>query len=36
VGKAVYLAYNNDVRATAPAGRLVEWRPEDGWELGLD
>jgi hypothetical protein len=29
--KAAYLAYNDHVRATAPAGRLVEWRPEDGW-----
>ena len=39
--KAAYLAYNEHVRATAPAGRLVEWRPGDGWEpicsaLGLD
>lgn len=29
--KAAYLAYNDHVRRTAPAGRLVEWRPEDGW-----
>jgi sulfotransferase family protein len=29
--KAAYLAYNDHVRATAPAGRLVEWSPEDGW-----
>lgn len=30
--KAAYLAYNEDVRATAPSGRLVEWSPGDGWE----
>jgi Sulfotransferase domain len=30
--KAAYLAYNNHVRATAPPDRLVEWRPEQGWE----
>jgi hypothetical protein len=29
--KAAYRAYNDHVRATAPAGRLVEWQPEDGW-----
>jgi hypothetical protein len=29
--KAAYLAYNDHVRASAPAGRLVEWQPEDGW-----
>jgi hypothetical protein len=39
--KAAYLAYNDDVRATAPAHRLVEWHIGDGWEtictaLGLD
>jgi hypothetical protein len=39
--KSAYLAYNDDVRATAPPGRLVEWSPGDGWEplcaaLGLD
>jgi len=39
--KAAYLAYNDHVRATAPAHRLVEWRPEDGWgplcrALGLE
>lgn len=39
--KAAYLAYNEHVRATAPAGRLVEWTAGDGWEplcgaLGLD
>jgi hypothetical protein len=39
--KAAYLAYNDHVRATAPPGRLVEWRSGDGWEptcsaLGLD
>jgi len=30
--KAAYLAYNDHVRATAPADRLVEWSPEHGWE----
>jgi hypothetical protein len=30
--KAAYLAYNEQVRATAPADRLVEWRPSDGWD----
>jgi hypothetical protein len=39
--KAAYLAYNDKVRATAPADRLVEWHPDDGWDpicsaLGLD
>jgi hypothetical protein len=39
--KAAYLAYNDRVRATAPAHRLLEWRTEDGWApicavLGLD
>ena len=29
--KAAYLAYNDHVRATAPAHRLVEWNPRDGW-----
>lgn len=29
--KAAYLAYNDHVRATAPAGRLVEWTADDGW-----
>jgi Sulfotransferase domain len=30
--KAAYLAYNDDVRRRAPADRLVEWSPGDGWE----
>lgn len=30
--KAAYLAYNEEVRAAAPPGRLVEWSPGDGWE----
>ena len=30
--KAAYLAYNDHVRTTAPAGRLVEWTVSDGWE----
>ena len=39
--KSAYLAYNDHVRATAPAGRLVEWTAGDGWEpicaaLGVD
>src|SRR5581483_7585172 len=29
---AAYEAHNADVRATAPADRLVEWQPGDGWE----
>lgn len=29
--KAAYLAYNDEVRRTAPPDRLVEWRPEEGW-----
>jgi hypothetical protein len=39
--KAAYLAHNDHVRSTAPADRLVEWRPGDGWHpvcaaLGMD
>ena len=30
--KAAYEAHNADVRATAPADRLVDWQPGDGWE----
>jgi len=30
--KAAYLAHNDHVRATAPARRLVEWHPGDGWD----
>jgi hypothetical protein len=30
--KAAYLAYNEQVRTTAPRDRLVEWHPGDGWE----
>ena len=29
--KAAYLAHNDDVRATVPADRLLEYRPGDGW-----
>lgn len=29
--KAAFLAYNDHVRRTAPADRLVEWQPGDGW-----
>ena len=28
---AAYVAHNEAVRAEVPAGRLVEWRPGDGW-----
>lgn len=28
-----YRRWADDVRASAPPGRLVEWRPGDGWEL---
>jgi hypothetical protein len=28
---AAYEAHNDNVRATAPADRLVEWHPGDGW-----
>jgi len=31
-GIAGYERHNDDVRATAAADRLVEWRPGDGWE----
>lgn len=39
--KAAFLAYNDQVRATAPADRLLEWQTGDGWApicsaLGLD
>ncbi|HEX3334273.1 MAG TPA: sulfotransferase [Acidimicrobiales bacterium] len=30
--KSAYLAYNEDVRTTAPRHRLIEWKPGDGWE----
>ena len=30
--KAAFLAYNDEVRRTAPPDRLVEWSPGDGWE----
>jgi len=38
---AAYERHNAEVRADAPAGRLVEWRPGDGWAplcgaLGLE
>jgi hypothetical protein len=38
--KAAFVAYNEMVRRTAPAGRLLEWQPSDGWrplcaQLGL-
>lgn len=38
---AAYERHNQHVRDTIPTGRLVEWRPGDGWEpicagLGLD
>jgi len=30
--KTAYLAYNAQVRATAPPDRFVEWHPGDGWD----
>ncbi|MGN6473452.1 MAG: sulfotransferase family protein, partial [Mycobacteriales bacterium] len=30
--KAAFLAYNDRVRQTAPADRLLEWQASDGWE----
>ena len=30
--KAAFVDYNDTVRRTAPADRLLEWRPGDGWE----
>jgi len=30
--KAAYLAHNDEVRATVPAGQLLEWQAGDGWE----
>jgi sulfotransferase family protein len=30
--KAAYDRHNDRVRAEVPPGRLVEWRPQDGWE----
>ncbi len=30
--KAAYLDHNEKVRSTAPADRLLEWHPGDGWE----
>ncbi len=29
--KAAFLAHNDEVRRTAPADRLLEWSPGDGW-----
>jgi hypothetical protein len=29
---AAYERHNDHVRKSAPAGRLLEWRPGDGWE----
>jgi len=29
---AAYERHNDEVRATVPADRLLEWRPGDGWE----
>ncbi len=29
--KAAFLSYNDQVRRSAPAGRLVEWQAADGW-----
>ena len=30
--KAAYERHNDEVRATIPAARLLEWHPGDGWE----
>jgi hypothetical protein len=30
--KAAFVAHYENVRRTAPAGRLLEWSPSDGWE----
>jgi len=30
--KAAFGRHNDDVRASVPADRLVEWQPGDGWE----
>lgn len=30
--KAAFERHNDDVRASVPADRLVEWQPGDGWE----
>jgi sulfotransferase family protein len=30
--KAAFVAHNDEVRRTAPADRLLEWQPGDGWE----
>jgi hypothetical protein len=29
--KAAFLRHNDDVRRTAPPGRLLEWQPAQGW-----
>jgi hypothetical protein len=29
--KAAFVAYNDEVRRNAPADRLIEWQPSDGW-----
>ena len=29
--KAAYERHNENVRATVPAGQLIDWQPEDGW-----
>ena len=31
VTKAAYERHNAEVRAEVPPGRLIDWRPEDGW-----
>ena len=33
--KAAYVAYNEQVPATAPPDRLVEWHPGDGWDRSV-
>jgi hypothetical protein len=29
---AAYDRHNAEVRATVPADRLIDWKPQDGWE----
>jgi hypothetical protein len=30
--RAAYVRHNDEVRATVPAARLVDWQPGDGWK----
>ena len=31
-----FVRHNEGVRAGVPAGRLLEWRPDDGWDRSCD